>query len=169
MRESRVRAPVGGSGSSDEVKIVAAQDFDPSATGGDDEEHSEEVKQTFDGNPTGSAWSSETYDVADFGNKPGVGLIVETAEPVDASAVELRMGEPGADVEVYAAPGASDPPDRLGSWTLVGEQADAGARAKIELETPSPSGLYLVWFTKLPPADDGSGFRVEVADIRVLG
>ena len=160
---------VGGEASGDEVKIVAAQDFDPSETGGDDEEHSEEVEQSFDGNPTGSAWSSETYDLADFGNKPGVGLVVETAEPVDASAIELRLAEAGADVEVYAAPGASDPPEALNSWTLVGEQADAGARAKIEVETPSPSGVYLVWFTKLPEADDGSGFRVEVADVRVIG
>jgi hypothetical protein len=155
-------------GSGDEVKLVDARDFDPSSTGGDDEEHSEEVGNAIDGNPTGTAWSSETYDLADYGNKPGVGVIVEANEPVDASAVELRLSEGGADVEVYAAPGAGEPPEDLDRWTLVGQQADVGAKGKIEVETPSPSGFYLVWFTQLPEADDGSGFRVEVADIKLL-
>jgi serine/threonine-protein kinase len=157
-----------GASSGSEVKLVDASDFDPSSTGGDDEEHSDEVGNTIDGDPTGTAWSSETYSLADYGNKPGVGLVVEAGEPVEATALELRMAVGGADIEVYAAPGAGDPPADLASWSLVGEQSDVGARAKIDLRTPSPSAVYLVWITKLPEADDGSGFRAEIVDIRLI-
>jgi hypothetical protein len=157
---------LGGGPSGDEVRLVEASDFDPE---GGDGEHPEDVEQAIDGNPTGTAWATETYDLEDYGNKSGVGIIIEAAEPVDASAVELRMAEAGADVEVYAAPGATNPPEDLDSWSrVVGEAADIGTRAKIDLTTPSTSALYLIWFTKLPEADDNSGFRAEVADIRLL-
>ena len=52
----------------------------------------ETEKLAVDGNPTGSAWETEHYDIQDFGGiKAGVGLIVETeGEAVPVSAIEIR-------------------------------------------------------------------------------
>ena len=143
----------------------AATDYDPE---GDGSEHPEETGQAIDSNPTGTAWSTETYEAEDFGNKSGVGIYVDAGQPVEASAVELRMAEPGADVEIYAVPGGGGAPADISGWKRVGAARDIGTRERIDLSGPAVSQLYLVWITKLPEADDGSGFRAEISDIRLL-
>jgi hypothetical protein len=155
-----------GGSSQSRVRLADAAAFDPE---GDPpgEEHSDEASLAVDGNPTGTAWPTETYQGA-LG-KAGVGIYVEAERPVEASGLELRLAEGGADVEVYAAPGATDAPEDLDDWTLIGEERDVGARETIALAPPSPSSLYLVWFTNLPPAEDGEGgLRAEVSDIRLV-
>ncbi len=63
------------------MAISAATDYDPE---GDGEEDPSTVNLAVDGNPTGTAWSTEHYDSDTFagtktGPDPGVGLYV-TAE-----------------------------------------------------------------------------------------
>ena len=63
------------------VAISSATDYDPQ---GDGEEDSATVGLAVDGNPTGTAWSTEHYDSETFagtktGPDPGVGLYVTTS------------------------------------------------------------------------------------------
>jgi serine/threonine-protein kinase len=155
----------GGPPTGSEVELTAAQDFDPE---GDNDEHAEEVKLAIDGIPN-TAWSTETYDVVGgdiSGTKTGVGLIVETAEPIEATSISVGTAEGGWDAEVYAA--AEGPPTDLAGWgEPVGSVADAPESPLIELSLPEPAQYYLIWFTKL--ADTSDGGRVEVSDVALAG
>jgi serine/threonine-protein kinase len=155
----------GGAGGGKQVPIASATDFDPD---GDDSEHPEETQLAIDSNPTGSAWSTESYTSGIF-DKEGVGIYVETTEPVVASEIDLRLAAPGSDVEIYTAPGASEAPGSLDAWTLVGEAADAGTEASIPLDDHTASSFYLVWLTKLPIEEGGSDAVQEISNIRVIG
>jgi eukaryotic-like serine/threonine-protein kinase len=153
-------------GSGTQIPIASATDFDPQGTSG---EHPEETQLAIDGNPTGSAWSTERYDNGVF-DKDGVGIYVETTKPTEATEVQLRLATAGSDVEIYAAPGASEAPDQVEDWTLIGQDTDMGTEATIPLEAHTPSTFYLVWLTKLPEADDGSASLLqEISNIRLIG
>ena len=153
------------------VAISSATDFDPQ---GDGEEDPDTVSLAVDGNPTGTAWSSEHYDTDDFagtksGPNPGVGLYV-TAEVGGrtrrrwSSAPRPRAGTR----EIYAA--ASGPPEELSEWgEPVGEIADAGETTEVELSVPAPAKYFLIWFTKAAPARDQAGrYQVEISDVKLL-
>jgi eukaryotic-like serine/threonine-protein kinase len=142
----------------------SATDFDP--VGGDGE-HPEETSLAVDGDPTGTAWSTEAYE--GVFDKPGVGIYVDTGESVEATAVELRQAQAGADVEVYTVPGSSNAPEDLDSWTLAGEAGDTPARTRIQLSDGSASQFFLLWFTKLPTDEDSGDLKVEVTDIKLIG
>ena len=85
-----------------EIELTAAQDFDPE---GGDGEHPDEVKLAIDGIPN-TTWQTETYtagpDLA-LSGKSGVGLIVETAEPVEGQSITIGTTEGGWDAEIFAA------------------------------------------------------------------
>jgi serine/threonine-protein kinase len=153
----------GKSGGDAEVRIASATDFDPF---GDDSEHSEETKLAIDSNPTGTAWSTEAYQ--GVFDKEGVGIYVETAQPAEVSAVELRQASAGGDIEVYSAPGATEAPSDLEGWTQVGQASDVGTNARISLSSSAESRFYLIWFTKLPTEEGGSDLKAEVSDIALI-
>ncbi|MSO41330.1 MAG: serine/threonine protein kinase [Solirubrobacterales bacterium] len=160
---------IGGNGSTgggSEIKLSNAVDFDPE---GDGEEHSDELSLPIDGNPTGTAWSTETYTDESMSGKRGVGIYVNAGTPVTAEAVQVRSAVGGWDAEVRSAPGDDSAPQALDGWTVVGAATDVGTRETIPIDDPQPSRFYLVWITKPAEADDGSGFRVEIDDIRLLG
>jgi serine/threonine-protein kinase len=160
----------GGEGGSEiELARDAAADFDPISGGGDGTEHSAEVERVVDGDPAGTAWASETYGLEDFGNKEGVGITIDAGGQVEVSEIELRMAVAGADVEIYSAPGEAAAPEDLEGWGApIASAQDIGTRERIQVEAGAPSQQFLIWITKLPAADDGSGFRAEIADIRLL-
>ncbi len=141
----------------------AVTDFDPF---GDDSEHPEETAFTVDGDPTGTAWSTEAYQ--GVFDKDGVGIYVDAGEPVEATGMDLRMTAAGADVEVRSAPGVAVAPADLEGWTVVGEAANAGTKQAIELTVDEPSRFYLVWLTKLPTNESGE-LTGEVSDIKLIG
>jgi tRNA A-37 threonylcarbamoyl transferase component Bud32 len=148
-----------------EVPIASATDFDPSGTGAPGE-HPEAVHLAVDGNPT-TRWITEEYEGAL--NKEGVGIYVETESPTEVTAVELQLSQPGADVEIYAAPGQSAPQTLTGWGSPIGEATDLGTRDRIDVTTPSPSSLYLIWFTDLPPKEPGSDtLQAQLAEVTLF-
>jgi hypothetical protein len=163
----------GGGALKDKGAIVAlssATDFDPA---GDGEEDPESTSLAVDGNPTGTAWTSEHYDSADFagtksGEDPGVGLYVTAKSAATPTEMVVR-GAPGWDAEIYAA--ASGPPEEVEEWgEPVGFVADAGETTEIELDVSAPSKYFLIWFTKAAPSLDQSGrYRLEVDDVKLVG
>ena len=71
-------------------------DFDPI---GGDGEHPEAVDLAIDDDPA-TFWLTSTYGAGpalEASGKPGVGLIVETDEPVTAREIEIATDEPGLD------------------------------------------------------------------------
>ncbi len=151
------------------VSLSSATDFDPQ---GDSEEGPESVSLAVDGNPTGTAWSSEHYDTDDFagtksGPDPGVGLYVTAGSAATPAEMVVR-GAPGWNAQIYAA--ASGPPEELAEWgEPVGEISEAGENAEIELAVPAPAKYFLIWFTKAAPSRDQAGrYRLEIDDVKLI-
>jgi serine/threonine-protein kinase len=149
------------------VQLTSATDFDPFGTAPDPlREHPEDADLAIDGNPTGTAWPTETYKVLE---KQGVGIYVDAGEEVPVSAVDLKMATGGGDVEIRSAPGQSAAPRSISGWQTIGEAVDAPADVRIETPGAAPSRFYLVWFTQLPRSErEPSEFGAEVSDIRLV-
>ncbi|CAN5599761.1 hypothetical protein BH20ACT15_BH20ACT15_11710 [soil metagenome] len=154
-----------GGGTSIVLAEDSATDFDPFGTDG---EHPEQTQLAVDGDPTGTAWTTEGYTNGIF-DKEGVGIYVDAGEAVQATGMELRLGNGGDDIEIRTPLGADQPPDELDGWEVVGEAKDAATRQAIELSVDEPSRFYLVWFTKLPAEEDSTDLREEVSDIKLIG
>jgi hypothetical protein len=151
------------------IGLSSATDFDPL---GDGEEGPEAVSFAVDGNPTGTAWTSEHYDSDDFagtkeGSNPGVGLYVTTKSPAQPSEMVVR-GTPGWDAEIYAT--SIGPPQELEEWGApVGNVVNAGDTAEIPLDVTTPANHFLIWFTKAAPSRDQDGrYRLEIDDVKLI-
>jgi eukaryotic-like serine/threonine-protein kinase len=153
-----------------ELSITDAVDFDPEGTP-EQEEHPEEVQFAIDGNPTGTAWTTETY--SNGLTKSGVGLILDAGEEVTPTELELRTLVPGWTAEIYGSD-ARRPPEDLASWEsepLSGGPIEIGSkRTRIDLNATSPNRWFLIWITELAEVADQPGeFRVEISDAKLLG
>ena len=158
----------GGAKAGSPVSIQSATDFDPE---GDGSEHSEEVGLAIDGNPTTTAWTTETYETGPevikelVGGPSGVGLYLDAGREVAASSLEVRSEEPGWDLTVYGAP--SGPPEELDGWTEIGSQSEIDTHQTVRLDTEGQRyRYYLLWITKL--AETGEGYAVEISDARLF-
>ncbi len=153
------------------IAIASATDYDPQ---GDGEEDPATVGLAIDGNPTGTAWSSEHYDSETFagtktGPDPGVGLYVTTKSPAKPKQMVVRTPTPGWDAQIFAT--AAGPPEELSGWgEPVAEVTNAGEVQTIDLNLPSPAKYFLIWFNKASPARDQEGrYQVEISDVKLVG
>jgi serine/threonine protein kinase len=157
----------GGSGgvTGEPIELASAVDFDPI---GGDGELPEETDFAIDGNQSDTQWVGEHYDTELFGGlKDGVGIYVETDEPVTPSAMIVRSPVGGWDADIYSA--ASGPPETLDGWTgPIGTITNADTESQEPLDLTEPGRFFLLWFTKLAPASDEDRFRPEVADIELV-
>jgi serine/threonine-protein kinase len=158
-------------GKGEKISISEATDYDPQ---GDGEEDPETISFAVDGNPTGTAWSSEHYDTPTFagtktGPDPGVGLYVTTKSPAKPTTMVIRTPTPGWDAQIFAV--ASGPPEELSEWgEPVGEVTDAAPLEEVELHLSTPAKYFLIWFNKAAPARDQEGrYQVEVSDVKLVG
>jgi serine/threonine-protein kinase len=153
-------------GGSSEVRLSdqAASEFDPE---GDGQETGTE-EQAVDGNPTGTAWSSEHYDTPDFGGlKDGVGLAIDAGSTAAAKSMTIRALTPGYDAEIYEINGP--PADSLSSWGQpVAKIRDGGERESVTLPG-KPAKSFLIWITKMPQAQDDPGrYQMEISDVQLF-
>jgi serine/threonine-protein kinase len=165
--------PGGGGGALEDkgkpVPLAEASDYDPQ---GDDEEDPEAVSLAVDGNPTGTAWTSEHYDDDEFagtksGPDPGVGLYVVSKATTTPKEMIVR-GTPGWDAQVYAT--AAGPPEEVSEWgEPVGDVTDAKDLEEVDLHLPSPAKYFLIWFTKAAPSQDQDNrYRIEISDVKLI-
>jgi eukaryotic-like serine/threonine-protein kinase len=153
----------GGSG---EIRLSsdAASEFDPE---GDQRETGTE-RQAVDSNPTGTAWSSEHYDTADFGGlKDGVGLAIDAGSTVTAKSMVIKALTPGYGAQIYQIGGS--PPSELSGWGQpVATIADGGETETVALPGRAAQS-FLIWITKMPAAEDDPGrYQMEISDVRLL-
>ncbi|HEY7266935.1 MAG TPA: protein kinase [Solirubrobacterales bacterium] len=157
-------APSAGGSSEVRLSDQAASEFDPE---GDGQETGTE-EQAVDGNPTGTAWSSEHYDTPDFGGlKDGVGLAIDAGSAVNAKSMTIRALTPGYDAEIYEVNGA--PADSLSAWGQpVAKISDGGDRESVALPGKAAKS-FLIWITKMPQAqDDPSRYQMEISDVQLF-
>ena len=166
--------PGGGGGALEDkgsqVPISSASDYDPQ---GDGEEDPATVSLAVDGNPTGTAWSSEHYDTDTFagtktGPDPGVGLYVTTKSTARPQEMIIRTPTPGWDAQIFAT--ASGPPEDLSEWgEPIAEVTDAKDLEEVELNLGSPAKYFLIWFNKAATARDQEGrFQIEISDVKLV-
>ena len=167
--------PVGGGGGADKgkgvpVAISAATDYDPQ---GDSEEDHAGVGLAIDGNPTGTAWSTEHYESEAFagtktGPDPGVGLYVTASSEAMPSTMVIRSPTPGWDAQIFAA--SSGPPEQLSEWgEPIGEVSEAEGSEEVELHLAQPARYFLIWFNKAAAASDQEGrYLVEISDVKLI-
>jgi hypothetical protein len=117
------------------------------------------------GASSASAWSSDWYTTADFGNlQAGTGLLLDMGRPVTVTSVRLSLGHsPGADFQVRAGDMAA-----LADLHQVGSSSGAAGQVDVSLSAPVHARYLLIWFTKLPPDPSGT-YQVSVYQIRVQG
>ena len=143
------------------IEITGTQSFDPSP--GDGQENDDQLKLAIDGNP-GTGWTTETYQAptteAAVG-KPGVGMIVTTAQPAVARTMRIRSEVNGWSTQIYAS--ASGPPTTLQGWGKpIGDEPDMQTDSEIEL-SPRTAKYYLIWITKL--ASTPTGYNVQINEV----
>jgi serine/threonine protein kinase len=158
-------SPAGGGSSEIRLSSDAASEFDPE---GDQRETGTE-RQAVDSNPTGTAWSSEHYDTAEFGGlKDGVGLAIDAGKSVNAKSMVIRALTPGYDAQIYEFSGS--PPTDLSGWGQpVGNISDGGESETVPLPGKAAQS-FLIWITKAPSAEDDPGrYQMEISDVRLLG
>ncbi|HEV2858754.1 MAG TPA: protein kinase [Solirubrobacterales bacterium] len=152
------------------VALGGVSDYDPQ---GDGEEGPDTVNLAIDGNPTGTAWSSEHYDSATFagtkeGSDPGIGLYVTAKSTTKPSEMIIHTPSPGWDAEIFAS--ASGPPEEVSEWgEPVGSITDAKEVEDVDLHLGSPAKYFLIWFNKAAPARDQDGrYQVEISDVKLV-
>jgi serine/threonine-protein kinase len=157
-------------GKGNTIPLSGASDYDPQ---GDGEEDPEGIGFAIDGNPTGTAWSSEHYDTPTFagtktGPDPGMGLYVITKSAVKPAEMIIRTPSPGWDAEIFAA--ASGPPEELQGWgEPVATVSDAKELNEVELHLEAPAKYFLIWFNKAASARDQEGrYQVEISDVKLI-
>jgi eukaryotic-like serine/threonine-protein kinase len=157
----------GGVVSGQEIPVDKAIAFDPEGTGG---EHDEDVGFALDGNPSGTGWTTETYDTGpamSLSGKSGVGLILDTGSLSTARSLQIRTAASGWTTKIYGAesgPPSGAPPG--GGWAgLTGSVDVNNTTDTIQLDTTVESRYYLIWITSL--AGDAGNYSVEIDDAKL--
>lgn len=146
------------------VEVAAVSDFDPPP--GDGEEHSAEVGNAVDGDPT-TAWTTSTYfgDPVLGGIKEGVGLLLDLGAVRDVQSVDVSLVGEGTDVELRVARRRGAVAD---DYRVVSDAAGAGAQATLTPDEPTSARWVLLWLTRLPP-DEAGDYRGGVSEVQVRG
>jgi tRNA A-37 threonylcarbamoyl transferase component Bud32 len=138
---------------------VSATSFDPEATPPTENEAA--ARLAVDGDAT-TAWSTERYRSANFGNlKDGVGLVLRADSHAAFDQLTISSPSRGWDVEIYAA---EQPAAALSGWGRpVASAAVESSDTTLELNG-AEGGALLVWIT-----DPGNSRQVRINEIRVQG
>jgi cytoskeletal protein RodZ len=109
-------------------------------------------------------WISQWYATARFGAlKQGTGLLLDMGRPVTVASVRVSLVNSGADIKLRAGSKA------VPAWLpTVARVSNAGRTAQLKPGAPVHVRYVLIWFTKLPPDNEGH-YRAGVYRITVQG
>lgn len=115
-----------------------------------------------------STWSSPGFPDREFGgSRPGIGLVLDLGQPRRVQGLRLELQRGGVDVAIHAM---DEPPATalgLAGWGPP-RASQVSVRPQQRFEWSETSARYwLVWFSGL--SSEGGEFRVEVAEIELLG
>ena len=166
-RGEGLRQPAAAASGGD-IEIESVEDFDPE---GDDSEHPEELRLAIDGDPVGTSWLTETYNgpgpsMPDDQGKAGVGLVLDTTEPVAARQLEITTEDPGWSGAIYGA--ADGPPADLAGWgEALADFVTDEEETTVELPE-NESRYYLIWITELTENEVDGGFFATVGNVALF-
>ena len=116
------------------------------------------AKFAIDGSST-TAWHTQFYlqNPQLGGLKRGTGLLLDMGKQVSLSSVQVTFGPTaGANVAIEVGNSNSISPTGLASFTKVAKRKHLGGGTQIFQTSSTHKGRYLlIWFTKLPPNNDG--------------
>jgi serine/threonine-protein kinase len=144
------------------VARASAHAYDPL---GDKQEHSDAASRVVDRDP-GTVWTTESYTAGiDGAGKKGVGIYVDAKPEVNAVAMQVQTPQPGWHATIYAAPAGAAPQGFPDGWKKVGGGTVHDSDQRFKLNTAGTEyRYYLVWITKLAPAQE----RAEISEIRLF-
>jgi hypothetical protein len=156
----RVATPSKTTVASDPIRGITATAYDPLGNDGG-RENDQDAPKAVDGDAA-TAWETSTYrNRPDLGGlKDGVGLVLDPGAARQARTLTLDLTAAGTDFTVYATDDATVP-GSIDGWQELTSEEDADDKLTVEL-SGGPHRYYLVWFTKLAPAD--GGYRIGVAE-----
>ena len=164
-------SPDAAPGAEGPFAIVGASDFDPETDGGNNEENPDTVAKAFDGDPA-TYWETLRYKNRPNlgGLKPGVGVVLDLGEKRTVTAVELMLSADNPDdptsVELRVPEGSQPSTRTEADWKVVGSDDAAKGTVTITLEKPTETQYLMVYFTKLPPTDNGYKARLHEVTVR---
>jgi hypothetical protein len=105
----------------------------------------------------GDAWDTQTYRTAEFGNlKSGVGLLLDLGTATEVTSVTLDAATEGLAVELRA----SDEPAAAVEGAVADAVEKAGGSVTLSGQGAGAHRYWLVWVTRLAPADGGFAARI---------
>lgn len=143
----------GGGGAAEPIQVLSAIGYDPN---GDQAEHNSEAQRVYDNDLT-TSWTTEGYVSPNFGNKGGVGLVLDLGQSQDVSSAQLQLPTP-VTVQVFVG----DEPGITG--VELGKSEGESGAVTISRRTPATGQYVTVWFTTTAPGDDGT-HRAELAEV----
>jgi putative peptidoglycan lipid II flippase len=148
------------------LPIEAVDDFDPQ---GDASENPDDAALTIDGDAD-TGWKTTTYfNQPELGGlKDGVGVVVDLGDVRTVHQVRLVFAGDPTVVELYGAPGRTDPPAQVSGLTKLGRVTAFTRSADVTLAKPVETRFVVVWLTSLPEVAGGR-FQGEVREIVVRG
>jgi serine/threonine-protein kinase len=143
------------------VRLTATNAYDPPP--GDGREGDSSVPDATDGS-TATAWETERYTTAAFGNlKQGVGLVLDAGSPVRLESLTIQSPTPGFRAVIKAGSSAQGP-----FPAVVSSDQTVGDRTTFTLHVPSDQRYYLIWITQLAQFDTGDAskpFAVRISEV----
>jgi len=150
----------GGRIEGEPLPVTSADDFDPAALGGDDDENPGAIRRIIDGDSQ-TFWSTERYSSsADFnGNKPGVGVILDLGQEREVGRAQVLFPQTsvGCAFEVRHTNDGSAP---LNDWEVAATVERSPQSSAIIFEA-SEARFWMIWITRL--AGDGP-FTCSIAE-----
>ncbi|WP_156254118.1 murein biosynthesis integral membrane protein MurJ [Pseudactinotalea terrae] len=138
-----------------QVAIAEGVTFDPTVTGG---ENQESAYLAYDGNAD-TTWNSLRYNSPTYGMKPGLGYTVVLAEAALVSSVTLDVNGEGGMVEIRLGdPAAPNQGAVLASGAM-------GSNVTYTFAEPVEAEAISLWFPELPVASSDGRNRIELAEI----
>lgn len=124
---------------------------------GDGAEHDDDVANLIDAD-NDTTWRTERYFDPLPLLKGGVGIAFEVmGTPTQVELVDMSVGT------VFEIAWAQRLPGRPGDWETVASGNALGGTAMIQLPARQ-DGVWLIWFTDLPPQDEG--FFAAISEVR---
>jgi len=158
-----IDAPGSSTASASALSISHVVSYDPQ---GDHTESAGEVQFATDGDPA-TAWHTERYTTALFGNlgKEGVGLEITLSAPAEPTELDLTSPSSGGSFEVL---GPGPLTGGTGPRPVLGRGTFNGGSVSVPLERTDAGTDYILWITSLPPDPEGQ-FRAAVAEVSLRG
>ncbi len=149
-RPSPTAVPVTG------ISPVSATAFGPGGTS--DGDNPQDASLALSGNPA-TPWQTDWYATAMFGNlEAGTGLLLNLGRTFTITGAAIQLGNiPGADFQLRAGMTPAD-------VATVASDSGAGGLVRLRLSSPVHAQYLLIWFTLLPPDDDGT-YQADISAV----